>query len=431
MNNKELFISFLKSQEVSDTTAKIYVDKLSNGINEICAKQRGVQSFNIFSIDILSDAQKIVNELQNTPAYISSNEKDHRIGSSAISWFMKFWRCKDLFKVRATHTMAENKSFTSDAPLQQITYGAPGTGKSHQINEAVNTYGENSCIRTTFHPDSDYASFVGSYKPTTKGGVVTYSFSPQAFTQAYIRAWSDLSKPIFLVIEEINRGNCAQIFGDLFQLLDRNPSTGFSNYTIIPDADLGEFISSAMNNLDIPAIGDQPINDIKSGRVLSLPCNLHIWATMNTSDQSLFPIDSAFKRRWKWKYIPIKDQGLGWEINIDGQKFDWWEFISTINDIIGEQTQSEDKKLGYFFVNCGKGKEITADEFVSKVIFYLWYDVFRDLDFEGPIFRKNNTEQMQFSDFYKGDGNINTSAVLQVMENIGVMAEDAVEPEGE
>lgn len=430
MNNKEQFIIFLRSQEVSDTTSKIYVDKLSNRINEICAKQRRASSFDIFSIGSLSEAQKIVEELQSDPIYISSNEKDHRIGSSAISWFLKFWRCKDLFK-ETTHITSENKNFTSDAPLQQITYGAPGTGKSHQINEAVNTYGENSCIRTTFHPDSDYASFVGSYKPTTKGGALTYSFSPQAFTQAYIRAWSNLQKPFFLVIEEINRGNCAQIFGDLFQLLDRNPTTGFSNYSIIPDADLGEFISSAMNSLDIPAIDGLPIDDIKSGRVLTLPCNLHIWATMNTSDQSLFPIDSAFKRRWKWKYIPIKNQGLGWKININGLKFDWWEFISTINNIIGEQTQSEDKKLGYFFVNCGMGKEISTDEFVSKVIFYLWYDVFRDLDFEGPIFRKNNTEQMQFSDFYNGNGNINTLSALQVMENIGVMAEDATEPDGE
>lgn len=237
---------------------------------------------------------------------------------------------------------------------------------------------------------------MGSYKPTTKGGALTYSFSPQAFTQAYIRAWSNLQKPFFLVIEEINRGNCAQIFGDLFQLLDRNPTTGFSNYSIIPDADLGEFISSAMNSLDIPAIDGLPIDDIKSGRVLTLPCNLHIWATMNTSDQSLFPIDSAFKRRWKWKYIPIKNQGLGWKININGLKFDWWEFISTINNIIGEQTQSEDKKLGYFFVNIGMGKEISTDEFVSKVIFYLWYDVFRDLDFEDPFSAKTILSKCNF-----------------------------------
>lgn len=144
MNNKEQFIIFLRSQEVSDTTSKIYVDKLSNRINEICAKQRRASSFDIFSIGSLSEAQKIVEELQSDPIYISSNEKDHRIGSSAISWFLKFWRCRDLFK-ETTHITSENKNFTSDAPLQQITY-EPRAQASHTKSTKPSTPMEKTVV---------------------------------------------------------------------------------------------------------------------------------------------------------------------------------------------------------------------------------------------------------------------------------------------
>ena len=145
---------------------------------------------------------------------------------------------------------------------------------------------------------------------------------PQAFLKAYVAAWSNLDTPYFLIIEEINRGNCAQIFGDLFQLLDRN-NAGSSSYAIHADEDITQFLSSDSkgfaslsdeqkdairafelhkDNGKTQAVGQ----DILNGKLLLLPPNLYIWATMNTSDQSLFPIDSAFKRRWNWKYMPIE-----------------------------------------------------------------------------------------------------------------------------
>lgn len=240
-------------------------------------------------------------------------------------------------------------------PLQQIYYGAPGTGKSFDVNNITKGY---STIRTTFHPDSDYSTFVGAYKPTMRtvalrdssGHIVegvqeeriVYTYVKQAFLKAYLGAWQKYTKggettePQFLVIEEINRGNCAQIFGDLFQLLDRGDN-GFSTYPIEADSDLQKEIQNAFKeekdgesdnpyklskNIDVESAvegyvsnyGPSLSKDIQEGRVLLFPPNLYIWATMNTSDQSLFPMDSAFKRRWDWQYMPIKDGGLKWKI---------------------------------------------------------------------------------------------------------------------
>lgn len=426
--NKETFIKFLNAQGVSEISSEMYVNKLTGTIADIYAEMKGMSSVDMFNINGASAVESIIEDLLAYPKFCQENEKNHRIESSALSWLRKFQIIRELFLSERDNDEPQMQLIAPDKePLQQIVYGAPGTGKSYSVNKIVSRLDRSQCFRTTFHPDSDYASFVGSYKPTTRNGLVTYNFSPQVFTQAYIKAWSDTSKPVYLVVEEINRGNCAQIFGDLFQLLDRNVTTGFSNYTIVPDADLENYISEALRDVNIPQVAAQHTEDIKKGKVLLLPGNLHIWATMNTSDQSLFPIDSAFKRRWNWKYVPISDQSLGWGIRVGNHKYDWWEFISSINDTIAEQTQSEDKKLGYFFVSCGQECEISADDFVGKVVFYLWYDVFRDLDYEGPVFRKSDNGLMQFADFYNQDGSANLAAIDQLMNNIGVKAIDSPE----
>lgn len=325
--------------------------------------------------------------------------------------------------------------------LQQIFYGAPGTGKSNTIKRVVDEQGKR-CYRTTFHPDSDYSTFVGAYKPTmkeshiTKDGVTTkeeqiiYTFCPQAFTNAYVEAWNT-EEEVFLVIEEINRGNCAQIFGDLFQLLDRKK--GVSEYPVEADADLQTYLNKALaktSRTDIP-------NDVKSGKKLMLPSNLYIWATMNTSDQSLFPIDSAFKRRWEWKYIKIKEgrdengNKLDWKVDVKmdeaGNLLSWWAFIQKINEIIASMTSSADKQLGYFFC-CAKDGVIDEETFVSKVIFYLWNDVFKDYGFEdASLFRytsKDNegekTEKdLTFPDFYDEDGEkVNTERLTDFVKKV-------------
>ena len=271
----------------------------------------------------------------------------------------------------------ENIMHPIDESLQQIYYGAPGTGKSFAINRFCAQY-EN--YRTTFHPDTDYAAFVGSYKPITvrvpvygiqgtklrdeEGKTIledriVYRYIFQSFLKAYIAAWREQQneepKPVFLIIEEINRGNCAQIFGDIFQLLDRNEA-GFSDYPIVADDDLAQELKRVLGDFkivnaeNINALykgGKDVVAQVKFGSHLLLPNNLYIWATMNTSDQSLFPIDSAFKRRWDWKYIKIKDAKKGYRITFsNGHQYDWWQFVSAINaEIECGEIQQEDKKL--------------------------------------------------------------------------------------
>ena len=366
----------------------------------------------------------------------------------------------------------------SDIPLQQIFYGAPGTGKSHAINEL--TAGKD-VIRTTFHPDTDYSTFVGAYKPTTKSVPVTtvigtnavpviyngkkmmedkivYEYVSQAFLQAYVAAWRkycDVQKgeePVdeFLVIEEINRGNCAQIFGDLFQLLDRGDE-GFSEYPIKADSDMKKLLEKEFEGLEIKnkeginALfkgGKDIVAEVLAGDVLLLPNNLYIWATMNTSDQSLFPIDSAFKRRWDWNYVPISDAGKKWMIEVNGAQYDWWNFLEAINDKVYHATYSEDKKLGYFFCKAKDGV-ISADKFVSKVIFYLWNDVFKDSEFEGDTFKDEDGEKLSFDKFYSVENNqvkVNGTKIVKFLSNLNLEpdseadednSEEGVETEGD
>ena len=341
--------------------------------------------------------------------------------------------------------------------LQQIYYGAPGTGKSKTIKDL--TFGER-VIRTTFHPDSDYASFVGTYKPITeevdlrdcygkkvideetnevvKEERIAYKFIPQAFLEAYVKAWKKLgsSKKQYLIIEEINRGNCAQIFGDLFQLLDRN-EYGFSDYPIVADKDMQKYLEKEFAGWEITNKDEinqlygeaNMVNLIMKGERLVLPSNLYIWATMNTSDQSLFPIDSAFKRRWDWKYVPIREGRdketnvpLNWYINTGDKQYNWWSFISLVNKLIGSLTNSEDKKLGYFFCKAKDG-EINADLFVSKVIFYLWNDVFKDYGFDDKDFQDEEGKILSFDRFYEdknGKTNVDIAIVELFLENLGV-----------
>ena len=456
----------------------------------------------------------------NNPDASANDARDALSGNSDIDKFeygytstLKVMAQMVLGKIDVTTT--KDFSITTsetEYPLQQIFYGAPGTGKSNTIRREVDEKGK-ICFRTTFHPDSDYSTFVGAYKPSTmrsshlaildydslvdrfkkyisdlgnithasaaigynyhdsivrmqesgghtiadlladahKSGTtydttirsgmllyeeqvqqgktnskITYEFIAQAFTNAYVEAWSK-NEDVYLIIEEINRGNCAQIFGDLFQLLDRK--NGESEYPVEADADLQSYLQKELANTtrtDIP-------EDVKSGKKMKLPSNLYIWATMNTSDQSLFPIDSAFKRRWEWKYIKIKEgkdeygNKLNWKIDIKpddtGEQLSWWDFIKKINEIIASMTLSADKQLGYFFC-CAKDGVIDEETFVSKVIFYLWNDVFKDYGFEdASLFRytdKEGKEQdLTFPDFYDEDGEkVNTERLTDFVKKV-------------
>lgn len=360
------------------------------------------------------------------------------------------------YEMNFSNGVNEHKSVVEDKLLQLIYYGAPGTGKSFSIDAATN---EDNSVRTTFHPDSDYASFVGAYKPTmenvpiTVSGVspdgggyamyvkgnekhsgterkIVYKYVPQAFMKAYVEAWKryspDEDVPYYLVIEEINRGNCAQIFGDLFQLLDRN-NQGCSSYAISADEDIAQFLRDDENGFAMlsedqrQAISNFILkkdsgkeehigHSIINGSKLLLPPNFRIWATMNTSDQSLFPIDSAFKRRWNWKYMPIDyhpiDNSTGkpidWKFQIGDALYSWGEFLGKINPEIYTLTESSDKQMGYFFAKADPSTDVISEEmFLNKVLFYLWTDIFKDYDVSSEIFRNDKKNRsFIFTDFF-------------------------------
>lgn len=450
MTTEEQYKSFILNCTTSPKSVNNYSD--FKRINETIAKIKGVDSFDIYSCVHTKELQDIIDSLNNNEEFKQYEKTGSYQYSNALKTYMRFLCAKEIFS-----NEAKKVKLPSNLTLQQIYYGAPGTGKSKTIKDL--TFGE-SVIRTTFHPDSDYASFVGTYKPITeevdlrdcygkkvfdddtkevvKEERIAYKFIPQAFLEAYVKAWKKLgsSKKQYLIIEEINRGNCAQIFGDLFQLLDRN-EYGFSDYPIVADKDMQKYLEKEFAGWEITNKDEinqlygeaHMVNLIMKGERLVLPSNLYIWATMNTSDQSLFPIDSAFKRRWDWKYVPIREgrdketnAPLNWYINTGDKQYYWWSFISKVNKLIGSLTNSEDKKLGYFFCKAKDG-EIDADLFVSKVIFYLWNDVFKDYGFDDKDFQDEEGKILSFDRFYEdknGKTNVDIAIVEQFLGNLGV-----------
>ena len=341
------------------------------------------------------------------------------------------------------------------------------SGLNSYIAFVKQEFSKDFVFRTTFHPDYDYAQFVGAYKPQMywdedlqkkKGpraeqnksldqGKIAYAFVPQVFAKAYAAAWRMLlsnngAGKVYLIIEEINRGNCAQIFGDIFQLLDRDDS-GASQYSIDADNDFAKWLEG---EFQAAKVWDAYKKKIGSNRKLKLPPNLIILATMNTSDQSLFPMDSAFKRRFDWSYVPIKykkDKECGdeWkadefviEINND-LKYDWLDFLSNVNDDIENVTFSEDKKMGEFFVKPKDNKTIDFDVFRSKVLFYLWDSVYKDDEGsskDNNVFHfevndpkgKTEKKKLTFQMLFEGDRDKQINLVNKIMEKLKVLSPD-------
>lgn len=269
--------------------------------------------------------------------------------------------------------------------FNKIYYGAPGTGKSFNIKKVLNNINSENIFRVMFFEEYSYFDFVGQYKPTvshkTSQGsyidfygnkvegqepVILYQYVEGVFLNAYTKAYKNLltnKEPVYLIIEELNRGNCSAIFGNIFQLLDRQ-SNGISEYPIKTDPELKKY-------LEYLNIKGMPIEE------LTLPQNLFIVATMNTSDQSLFPIDSAFKRRWHMKYIPINyRESYLKNVKIEKYNKNWLEFLKFINEIIIKHLDSENKCIGQWFLKS-ENDIISESDFKNKLLHYLFFDVFK------------------------------------------------------
>lgn len=250
-----------------------------------------------------------------------------------------------------------------------IYFGAPGTGKSDAIKKIPTD--ENNSVTTIFHPETYYSDFVGCLKPTMGTVGVEYKFQVGPFTEIIIKALNDPSHHYYLVIEEINRAKSAAVFGEIFQLLDRKDN-GESEYSI------------QVNDQDLLKVFEQNLlTPLKNNRI-QIPKNLSILATMNTSDQAVEPMDTAFKRRWKYVYKPIDFTTCATgnfliKRSIGDITVTWKALAENINDFLAQLEIPEDRHLGPWFV---KNEEISTldkakDTLGSKILMYLWDDVLR------------------------------------------------------
>ncbi len=249
-----------------------------------------------------------------------------------------------------------------------LLYGVPGVGKSHEIQEK---YCDDMARmeRVVFHPDYTYSDFVGQILPRVEQGQLKYIFTAGPFTKILKKAWDNPGKEYYLIIEEINRGNAPAIFGEIFQLLDRKTE---DNHKYDP-TEYGES-EYAISNYDVATevFG-------KAEHEIRIPSNMWILATMNTADQNVFTLDTAFQRRWSMHHMKnsvMMAEHAG-DI-IEGSQIKWGAFASVINDMVVEinldMVSSEDKRLGAYFV---KRSELTVDKFPEKVLKYLWDDAFK------------------------------------------------------
>lgn len=485
--NKQGFSDYLK-ENVAKSTRSNYLRYIQ--VDKHITRIKGLTNFNIFSITSVAELDDIIELLKSDPTYL---EEDKKRGQHSICALNKYreYLCT-LPQNAGTATISSMNIQSPISPLQIIYFGAPGSGKSHKVAEDLAGIGRANIFRTTFHPDYDYASFVGCYKPIVSSpsrqelsfeelkshiqeevdknpkyaigkftikyyrsiqkllnpqqkelraeiqkckqrdndgknqyaymnqaialgeylekeglwrddSTITYAFTPQVFTNAYVRAWEHPNEKVYLVIEEINRGNCAQIFGDLFQLLDRKDD-GTSEYPIHADKDLASYLQDTLSG--------NAKQGIAEGK-LCLPSNLHIIATMNTSDQSLFPMDSAFKRRWDWEYVPInykEAKSSGFKITIGKKSYLWIKFLEHINGKVWDLTKSEDKQMGNFFI---KGN-ITEEVFKSKVMAYLWHEICKDeYGATNYFFCTEKGYKFSFNQLYNKDSSPSGTELLQ------------------
>ena len=372
-------------------------------------------------------------ELEKSFGAFVKGVKDSGIGQLFYDVF-----CEEDEKKRERSKMSKNQenseNCSSSAPRQIIYFGAPGTSKSYTLNKDAEKIANQE--RVTFYPGYSYQQFVGTYKPYMDGDKIAYKFVPGPLLRLLEKALkaekaekTAKAKPqdenkadtsaagtstenqengkeekdtekFLLIVEELNRAEAAAVFGDLFQLLDRD-STGKSEYPISVSEDLKQYLRRKDGN-EVGVWANEPEDTQKK---LSFPSNFYIWATMNSADQGVFPLDTAFKRRWDFKYFGIDDAANELENNV--QKF-WNELRKTINKELHDKLKlNEDKLLGPFFMKVDNINEQTFwERFCSKVLLYLYEDAAR-------LKRSQIFKDKTYSELYNAFKKINSMDTLK------------------
>lgn len=388
--------SLLTSTPLDKEVVKDFMDKLK---------------VEIFSVNLPVKSEEAKNELDSSISacleknlYILNSQKNYHPLAKNIKKTLSEIRKKVWQKYEDEHQ--KNKSSIDNEIIQDfnlnqkrnlIYFGAPGTGKSYNLNQdkenLLKDYPENF-ERVTFHPDYSYANFVGTYKPVPKGEDITYKYVPGPFMRILKKSLKNPDKPYLLIIEEINRANVAAVFGDVFQLLDRNKNNE-SVYSIDTSEDMKYYLNKDK---------------------IVLPSNLFIWATMNSADQGVFPMDTAFKRRWDFKYFSINhDENLIDDTHtiLNDEVIYWNDLRKQINDELLSYKINEDKLMRPFFafnefMNQEIPEDIFKDIFKNKIIMYLFEDAARS--------RRNDL----FSGARKNDENITYSRICEVFDEKGL-----------
>ncbi len=409
----------------------------------------------VYTVEDVKEFLDTANKIRNCVKYkeYKTKRKDKN-GESGLACdqgmtnyekFLRFLHAGDQDKYMPINPFTAIKN---DYPRNRIFFGAPGTGKSFTVNKEkdklLGENGKSDFERVTFHPDYSYANFVGTYKPVpckdSEGkDSITYEYVPGPFMRMLVKALKSArlgeKKPFLLIIEEINRANVAAVFGDVFQLLDR-ASNNVSEYSIQTTEDMRNYFAK------YDVLGGSP--DMYESLVL--PDNLFIWATMNSADQGVFPMDTAFKRRWEFTYIGIDDNdsdlhGKMVEVGSSvAQRVEWNKLRKAINNFLAKQKINEDKQLGPYFISrdivVPEGTEIDkkcfADVFKSKVLMYLFEDAAkqkRSSMFEGCFQNSNRYSEIckEFDEHGIGIFNHDIIIAADPVDIAGSIAGDAKE----
>ena len=371
-SNKDRFEIQRYLYNFTDEGLKIYLNfwfKLYFVPNPYINIKEECQAFNIFTTlarEIIKSSDFTIKYKDFFQKYINEENKSTDILLNSIKEYAYPIQYK-----KEKNILDKNKKYSELKGVNRLFYGVPGCGKSYKIDQLCSD--ERFMERVVFHPDYMYSDFVGQIMPnirnTDNEKHIDYKFIPGPFSRILAKAYNDPNNMYYLIIEELNRGNAPAIFGEIFQLLDRD-NTGKSKYGI--------------NNADIARL---IYHDEE--QLIKIPSNLSILATMNTADQNIFVMDTAFQRRWQMEYITNNfDNDLAKEL-IEGTEISWGTFAQVVNRKIIEQNMSfistEDKRLGAFFI---QEEELSVKSFSEKVLKYLWDDAFkmnRDVLFKEDI----------------------------------------------